>query len=126
MRTVEIRWKEVEPDERLSDFNSYLKEIEDVDTPTAVEEVFSSWMKENIEGRKVIVSEFDIFVDGKYHPLERGNEAASRRRAFSLRLVGDDARYVERPGPTSPPFPGHEMVAGQRLREDWFPELFHA
>ncbi|MGJ8623812.1 MAG: phytanoyl-CoA dioxygenase family protein [Yoonia sp.] len=54
----------------------------------------------------------------------RGNEAAQRRRAFSLRLLGDDARYVERPGPTSPPFPGHGMVAGQRLREDWFPVLF--
>lgn len=53
----------------------------------------------------------------------RGNLAATRRRAFSLRLVGDDARYVERPGPTSPPFPGHGMQAGERLREDWFPVL---
>jgi ectoine hydroxylase-related dioxygenase (phytanoyl-CoA dioxygenase family) len=53
----------------------------------------------------------------------RGNLAATRRRAFSLRLVGDDARYVERPGPTSPPFPGHGMQAGDRLREDWFPVL---
>lgn len=53
----------------------------------------------------------------------RGNEAGTRRRAFSLRLVGDDARYVERPGRTSPPYPGHGMVAGQRLREDWFPVL---
>ena len=53
----------------------------------------------------------------------RGNTSAARRRAFSLRLVGEDARYVERPGPTSPPFPGHEMVPGQRLREDWFPIL---
>lgn len=53
----------------------------------------------------------------------RGNTSQIRRRAFSLRLLGDDARYVERPGPTSPPFPGHEMVAGQRLREDWFPML---
>lgn len=53
----------------------------------------------------------------------RGNTSTSRRRAFSLRLVGDDARYVERPGPTSPPFPGHEMQPGQRLREDWFPVL---
>lgn len=53
----------------------------------------------------------------------RGNEAATRRRAFSLRLVGDDARYVERPGRTSPPYPGHEMQPGQRLREDWFPYL---
>ncbi len=53
----------------------------------------------------------------------RGNPSANRRRAFSLRLVGDDARYVERPGRTSPPYPGHEMVPGQRLREDWFPML---
>jgi len=54
----------------------------------------------------------------------RGNEAGTRRRAFSLRFVGDDARYVERPGRTSPPFPGHDMVPGQRLREDWFPVLW--
>ncbi len=54
----------------------------------------------------------------------RGNESNSRRRAFSLRFVGDDARYVERPGSTSPPFPGHGMQPGQQLREDWFPVLF--
>lgn len=54
----------------------------------------------------------------------RGNESTERRRAFSLRLVGDDAVYVERPGRTSPPYPGHGMTAGQRLREDWFPTLF--
>ena len=53
----------------------------------------------------------------------RGNEAAARRRAFSLRLVGDDARVVDRPGRTSPPYPGHDMRAGERLREDWFPVL---
>ena len=51
----------------------------------------------------------------------RGNEAKNRRRVLSLRWVGDDARYTERPGRTSPPYPGHDMVAGQRLREDWFP-----
>ena len=55
----------------------------------------------------------------------RGNTSTQRRRAFSLRFVGDDARYVERPGRTSPPFPGHDMSAGQRLREDWFP-IIHA
>ena len=53
----------------------------------------------------------------------RGNAAGTRRRAFSLRLVGEDARYAERPGRTSPPYPGHAMVPGQRLREDWFPYL---
>ena len=53
----------------------------------------------------------------------RGNTAATRRRAFSLRLLGDDARYVERPGRTSPPFPDHDMTPGQKLRTDWFPIL---
>jgi ectoine hydroxylase-related dioxygenase (phytanoyl-CoA dioxygenase family) len=54
----------------------------------------------------------------------RGNPNGGRRRALSLRWVGDDARYVERPGRTSPPYPGHDMVAGQRLREDWFPVIW--
>ncbi len=54
----------------------------------------------------------------------RGNTAQSRRRAFSLRLLGDDARYTQRPGPTSPPFPDHNMEQGQRLRDDWFPTLY--
>ena len=54
----------------------------------------------------------------------RGETLHKRRRAFAVRLVGDDARYVERAGPTSPPYPGHQMVAGQKLREDWFPMIY--
>ena len=79
------------------------------------------------EGMKVV--EFEMkpgdAVAFNYKILHgaRGNTSDSRRRAFSLRLVGDDARYVERPGRTSPPFPGHDMQPGQRLREDWFPML---
>ena len=56
----------------------------------------------------------------------RGNPGARRRRAFSLRLVGDDARFVSRPGPTSPPFPDHGMSDGDRLRDDWFPIVLGA
>ena len=54
----------------------------------------------------------------------RGNHSASRRRALSLRLVGDDAVYCTRPGRTSPPFPEHKMTAGQKLRTDWFPIIY--
>ncbi len=54
----------------------------------------------------------------------RANPAARRRRAFSMRWVGDDVRYVTRPGRTSPPFPGHGMNDGERLREDWFPVIW--
>ena len=79
------------------------------------------------EGMKVVEFEMEPgdAVAFNYRTLHgaRGNQSDSRRRAFSLRLVGDDARYVERPGRTSPPFPGHDMVPGQRLREDWFPVL---
>ena len=53
----------------------------------------------------------------------RGNPKGGRRRALSMRWVGDDARYVQRPSRTSPPFPGHDMRAGQILREDWFPVI---
>ncbi len=54
----------------------------------------------------------------------RGNDLTTRRRAFSVRFVGDDARYISRPGPTSPPYPGHNMADGDRLREDWFPVVY--
>lgn len=54
----------------------------------------------------------------------RGNNTKTRRRAFSLRFVGDDARYITRPGKTSPPFPGHGMCDGERLRSDWFPVVY--
>jgi ectoine hydroxylase-related dioxygenase (phytanoyl-CoA dioxygenase family) len=54
----------------------------------------------------------------------RGNFQDHRRRAFSMRWVGDDGHYKQRPGRTSPPYPGHDMVDGQKLREDWFPVLW--
>ena len=54
----------------------------------------------------------------------RGNHTKRRRRALSLRFVGDDAVYSPRPGRTSPPFPGHNMVPGQKLRKDWFPIIW--
>ncbi len=80
------------------------------------------------EGMRVLEWEMEPgdAVAFNYHILHgaRGNTATTRRRAFSLRLLGDDARYVERPGRTSPPFPGHDMTHGQKLREDWFPMLW--
>ena len=54
----------------------------------------------------------------------RGNLAGSRRRAFSARMIGDDAVYVDRKARTSPPFPGHNMHSGQKLRLDWFPIIW--
>ena len=71
----------------------------------------------------------------------RGNySSTARRRALSLRWVGDGAAFVDRPGNrTSPPLSApfghggncrdetqrerHGMRAGEHLREDWFPVL---
>jgi ectoine hydroxylase-related dioxygenase (phytanoyl-CoA dioxygenase family) len=56
----------------------------------------------------------------------RGNTGSRRRRAFSARFVGDDARFIQRPGRTSPPYPGIGQTSGERLREDWFPTVWRA
>ena len=53
-----------------------------------------------------------------------GNATTVRRRAFSARWVGDDVCFVQRPGRTSPPFPGIDLKHGQRLRDDWFPVVW--
>jgi len=47
------------------------------------------------------------------------------RRAFSTRWLGDDVTYCQRPGETSPPYADHGMHHGDRMREDWFPLLWH-
>jgi ectoine hydroxylase-related dioxygenase (phytanoyl-CoA dioxygenase family) len=51
-------------------------------------------------------------------------EIKSLRRAFSTRWIGDDVRYYERIGETSPPYTNHGMQPGDRMREDWFPVLW--
>ncbi len=55
-----------------------------------------------------------------------GNESAYRRRGFSTRWLGDDVRFAERPGRTSPPYPGIGLRDGDPLREDWFPVVWRA
>ena len=49
-----------------------------------------------------------------------------RRRAYSVRLVGDDVRRATRPHATSPPFPELEGVlgAGDALDHPLFPQLW--
>jgi len=51
------------------------------------------------------------------------NLSDERRRAFSARLMGDDAVYVERGGEISPPFPGLEdrLKPGMAMNTEEFP-----
>ncbi len=54
------------------------------------------------------------------------NLTSLQRRAFSMRFIGDDVKYLKRNGPTSPPFDGINLLTGERMRTDWFPEVFNS
>ena len=54
------------------------------------------------------------------------NLSSHRRRAFSARLLGDDATYVVRGGEMSPPFPGLEkrLKPGMPMDTEEFPVIY--
>ena len=52
------------------------------------------------------------------------NTVSRVSRTLSFRLLGDDVIYRQRPGRTSPNFPGINQKNGERLREDWFPTIW--
>ena len=53
-----------------------------------------------------------------------GNNDKKSRKAFSVRFIGDDVRFVERKGETSPPFKGINLKSGDKMRNDWFPVVW--
>ncbi len=63
-----------------------------------------------------------------YHTLHNAppNQTGTRRRAVSLRYIGEDVRFVDRPHELSPPFTdmGLSLKMGDRLPEDWFPTVW--
>ena len=52
-----------------------------------------------------------------------GNNSSKSRRAFSMRFIGEDVKYLDRGGPTSPPFDGINLKNGDLMRKDWFPKI---
>ncbi len=58
------------------------------------------------------------------HGAPANTSASAERRAFSLRLVGDGARFVRREGiVTSPPFNGVTLQDGEAFEAEEFPVL---
>jgi ectoine hydroxylase-related dioxygenase (phytanoyl-CoA dioxygenase family) len=57
-----------------------------------------------------------------------GVSAGTRRRVFSVRLLGDDIRHTPRRWPTSPHFPGlaAQLAAGAPMEHPLFPVLWQA
>ncbi len=54
-----------------------------------------------------------------------GNTENIPRRAFSMRFIGDDVKYIDRGGETSPPFKGIDLKIGDKMRKDWFPVVWN-
>ena len=52
-----------------------------------------------------------------------GNSSLNRRRAFSVRFVGDDATFAKRKGEVSPPFPEVKLKHGDKMDCESFPEI---
>nr|WP_040819124.1 phytanoyl-CoA dioxygenase family protein [Litoreibacter arenae] len=105
----------VRPVSWADDSDFYASDDEWIDVPNPTDDEVLEWPMEPGDA---------VLFDYRTAHGARGNQTNTRRRALSLRFVGDDARYVERPGRTSPPFPGHGMKAGDKLREDWFPVVY--
>ncbi|MGI9335142.1 MAG: phytanoyl-CoA dioxygenase family protein [Gammaproteobacteria bacterium] len=63
------------------------------------------------------------------HGAPPNRSASNRRRGFSARLLGDDATWAVRSGPTSPPYPelSARLRHGDRLDDvDEFPVIYQA
>ena len=52
------------------------------------------------------------------------NTSKERRRVISFRWVGDDARFIKRPGKTSPAFPDLQYNDGDKFEGNDFPVIF--
>jgi hypothetical protein len=59
--------------------------------------------------------------------LHAAGGSPGRRRAFSLRFLGDDVVHAPRPWKTSPEFPGlaDELPAGAPMEHPLFPVVWH-
>ena len=49
----------------------------------------------------------------KLYMVQQEIIASKSRRAFSMRFIGDDVKYIDRGGPTSPPFDGINLKSGR-------------
>jgi ectoine hydroxylase-related dioxygenase (phytanoyl-CoA dioxygenase family) len=89
-----------------------LEEVPDVDADRAAHRIVGWPMR---PGDAVA---FDMLT------LHAAAGSPTRRRAFSVRLVGDDVRWAPRPHRTSPPFEEVGLRAGDPLDHPLFPVLW--
>ncbi|MCP5083697.1 MAG: phytanoyl-CoA dioxygenase [Alphaproteobacteria bacterium] len=95
--------------------NDGLEEIPDIDANRDAYKIL---------GWDLVPGDVVAFDYRTIHGAPANTSASVQRRAFSLRLVGDDVRFVRREGiVTSPPFADVKLKHGDALRADEFPVL---
>jgi ectoine hydroxylase-related dioxygenase (phytanoyl-CoA dioxygenase family) len=62
-----------------------------------------------------------VFHYRTLHDAPGNASTTERRRAVSLRWVGDDARWAERPWQVSPPYEAEGLAVGDELDDARFP-----
>ena len=80
-------------------------------------------MEKNILSSEMNIGDAILFNFKVLHSSS-GNTEKIPRRAFSMRFIGDDVKYINRGGETSPPFKGIDLNNGAKMREDWFPVVW--
>ena len=80
-------------------------------------------MDENILNTEMNLGDAILFNFKVLHSSS-GNTKKIARRAFSMRFIGDDIKYIDRGEETSPPFKGINLNNGAKMREDWFPVVW--
>ena len=82
----------------------------------------------NIDKNNIFSAEMNmgdaILFNFKVLHSSSGNNDKKSRKAFSARFIGDDVRYIDRKGETSPPFEKINLNSGDKMRKDWFPVVW--
>jgi len=93
------------------------------DKSEPVPDIDASRSDYNILGWAMQPGDAVAFSFGTLHGAP-ANSSESRRRVISVRWVGDDAKFIKRPGNTSPAFPDLEYEDGAPFNGKNFPVLY--
>ena len=101
------------------------KPLNEGDQMTPVPDVAANRNKFDIRGWSIEPGDVIAFDFRTVHGAPPNTSRTDQRRAFSLRLVGDNARFVRHEGRvTSPPFPDVILKHGAPLEGKDFPLLY--
>lgn len=101
MTRVEIRWMEEGAHDGINSFSGFIERIEGMDAPSSVEKVFQEWLEDRVKGKSIVVTDLEIYVDGKFYPLSREEEEQYMIRIGSSSNSRQDIRRFSPRSPAS-------------------------